>query len=78
MADGMAEMADGMMDGMEEWRNGGMEEWRKWRPNGGMVEWREWLPTYYIYGTRRRRHRHLLILCSIERNWNVILLTVKK
>ncbi len=51
----MAEMVDEMADRMEEWRNGGMAEWRKWRPNGGMVEWQEWLPTYYIYGTRRRR-----------------------
>jgi hypothetical protein len=47
----MAEMADGMADGMEEWRNGGMAEWQKWRMewrmewrnggwNGGMAEWR--------------------------------------
>ncbi len=61
---GMAEMADGMADGMAEWRNGGMAEWQKWRPNGGIIEWREWLPTYYIYGTPRRgrgrrQHRHL-------------------
>ena len=38
MADGMAEMADGMEDGMEEWRNGGMAkmaaEWRNGRMAG--------------------------------------------
>ncbi len=39
MVDEMAEMADGMADGMKEWRNGmaernGRTEWRN-----GMAEW---------------------------------------
>ena len=46
---GMAEMADGMADGMAEWQNGGMAEW--W--NGGrMAEWSNggngYLPTIFM------------------------------
>jgi hypothetical protein len=46
MADGLAEMADGMEDGMAEWRNGRMAEWgngemAEWW-NGGMAELAEW------------------------------------
>ncbi len=41
----MAEMADGMADGIVEWRNGGMAEWRKWRPNGGMG----YIPTFMVH-----------------------------
>jgi hypothetical protein len=45
MADGMAEMADGMADGMEEWRNGGMAEMAaEWR-NGLMAG----MATYLIF-----------------------------
>jgi hypothetical protein len=75
-------MADWRNGGMTEWRDGGiagndgmasiwMMNVAEWR-NGGMAEWRNgemagWLPTYYIYGTRRRRqHRHLLIFYSID------------
>jgi hypothetical protein len=48
MADGMAEMADGMADGMEEWRNGGMA--RNGRNGGRMAKWSDggngYLPTW--------------------------------
>ena len=49
---------------MAERRNGGIGGTID---SGGMAGWPESLPTYLIYGTRRRRrHRHLLIIYSID------------